>query len=200
MYLPITQNVIDASPQRIHLLATLLDVLALAQNQSNSRSTSQSNSQSTAQSNTLSDEWNALSSRQQSEHINDALCVLLHTMLETASPVIISIQNPSQNISVWSDSDWQEYVIQSHREVIIALDAIITHCQSNPQSNSQSNARASQSSCLGFDSRSALASHGARGLFLLAYQGDLPGTVLLYIYPSTHFCYSLFVVHLFSFI
>ena len=168
MYLPITQNVIDASPQRIHLLATLLDVLALAQNQSSP--------QSTAQSNTLDDEWNALSSRQQSEHIHDALCVLLHTMLETASPVIISSQissqNPSQNISVWSDSDWQEYVMQSHREVITALDAIIAHCQSNPQSNSQSNFRAPQSNCVGFDSRSAMASHGARGLFLLAYQGD----------------------------
>ena len=56
---------------------------------------------------------------------------------------------------------------------LTALDAIIIHC-TVAQSNPQSNAPASQSNCVGFDWLSALASHGARGLFLLAYQGDSP--------------------------
>ena len=59
---------------------------------------------------------------------------------------------------------------------LTALDAIIAHCHP-AQSNPQSNLPTAQSNCVGFDWLGALASHGARGLFLLAYQGDPSDTV-----------------------
>ena len=131
--MPVNQDKLGTSPPRNLLLAALLDVLAHAQDQSNSQSNPQSNYQSISQSNCLGDDWNAMSPSQQSERTHDALCLLLHTMLETASPVIIPSQIssripsripsqipsqiPIQNASAMTG--WHEWVVQSHRDVLI---------------------------------------------------------------------------------